>query len=164
MKKPLIGQTRTNADLNDIANYLEKYSFLEDQGINGKFLNELGEKVTYQIFEADDEIISYGKTHDNMYLILDGRIDFNYDLLDSKVRERHIKEMARDLQIDYRKLTKDIDNYKLENGLKDINILQNQYKKELSNKLGALMKKAQKKLMLKMTVGPSAANSGLGLI
>ena len=80
-----------------MAEYLEKHPFFETQGITGKFLNELAERIDYLFVEPDEDVIKIWRPHEAMYLILDGRINFTFDLLDSRVRERHIAEMARDL-------------------------------------------------------------------
>ena len=104
-------------ELQEIANELEKYPFFEKQGITGKFVNDLAEKVTYKFCEAGDKLVNFGEEHDVMYMILDGVVDISFDLLNDKITETHIREIGRDLEIPFAQLHRDIDLYKMENHL-----------------------------------------------
>lgn len=67
-----------------------------------------------------------------MYMILDGQIDISFDLLDRNVTEAHLKEIAKDLDIPFRLLHRDIDIYKTENGLTQKDVAVKAIRQELA--------------------------------
>ena len=76
---------RSISDFIEIGKYLKNFPVFKEYGIEGRDLADLGEFIMYQFLEEDDEVIEAGQTSDNLYLIIDGHVEFQSDVAKNKL-------------------------------------------------------------------------------
>ena len=73
---------------------------------------EICEQITYQFFEQGETILNFNQHCEEMYIILDGAVDFTVDTAKNRIQDKFIIDIAKDLTINPQTLIQEFNDFK----------------------------------------------------
>jgi len=67
--------------------------------------------MKYQFCTKNEVLILNGEDHDNLYIILDGQVEFSVDYDKEEFKASDLKDIANDLGVSKKDLEKDFNDY-----------------------------------------------------
>lgn len=102
------------------------------------------ERLGYQYVEQGDEIVTYDEQYDKCFILLDGTIEFQIDLMDPYFQDRHLLKIAKDICVPSKKIIKEVNDYKIENELKKEQVFVHQITNLAQNRIKKIYSHAQR--------------------
>ena len=138
---------RSTADLSELMNYLKDIKMFKDQNIVGKDLLEVCEMLTYEKRYTDENVVDFGKCYDQMWIVLDGKIEFKINIQENPMTTAEVQNIAEDMGLPHDKVIMDMQKKMTACGLTPEAKIFRQLKEFMnSNASGDLMKSIKERL------------------
>lgn len=90
---------RNAQDLQEVATFVKDIQFFKKQQIEGKDLQELSELFWYRYAECGDSLFKYGEKCEEMYILIEGAVEFSVDPLKHPLKAKDVVAIAEDLNL-----------------------------------------------------------------
>ena len=108
---------RSTSELSELMSYLKDIKMFKDQNIIGKDLHEVCEMLTYEKRYKDENVVDLGKSYDQMWIVLDGRIEFKINVKEQKLTTQEVQKIADDMGLAHKEMVQDLQGKLLACGL-----------------------------------------------
>ena len=128
--------------------YLKDIKMFKDQNIVGKDLLEVCEMLTYEKRYQDETIVDFGRCYDQMWIVLDGNVEFKINIKENPMTTAEIQNIADDMGLPHDKVIMDMQKKMTACGLTPEAKILKQLKDFMSsNASGGLLKSMKDKLV-----------------
>jgi len=90
-----------------------------------KYLKDVCEQLDYDFFECGDEILTlnehiyidekgHKKNYDRVFILLDGTIEYQIDLLDPAFQDKDLVTIAENTGLNQNKIIKEVNDHRIE--------------------------------------------------
>ena len=97
-------------------------------------MNELAELVDYKYYEPNDVILNIGEECESMFLILDGDVKFDINVM-ADTSEKFLKKLCEDINYPFQQLAREVEQYRKHNHLTEGDLKIAKVKSQISAKL-----------------------------
>jgi hypothetical protein len=98
-------------------------------------MSEVCEFLTYESFDEDDIIVDFHKSYSQMWIILEGSVNFELNVKDSHFKQKDVTQFAEEYGLCGRHLFHQIEDFKEKLGISAKALLLNSLKMNLQSKI-----------------------------